>query len=254
MPDALREHRIAGSIYDRMIAPLIPFTIRGAVWYQGESNEGRAQQYGILLPTMIRAFRERWGQGDFPFGIVQLPNYRDAKHEPADEVWSHLREAQRRTAMTTKNAGLIVTIDIGEAQDIHPKNKLEVGKRMARWALADAYGRKFTRSGPMFHSAKREGSRILLSFDQAGKGLQLGDGDKLEEFAIAGSDQRWHWANAKIVGKNRVAVWSEAVPEPEAVRYAFNSNPRHPNLTNDAGLPTAPFRTDDWPGPTYGKR
>src|SRR6185295_16593031 len=122
-----------------MIAPLIPFYIRGAIWYQGESNEARAQQYGILLPTMIKAWRERWGEGDFPFAIVQLPNYRDPKPEPADEPWSHVREAQRRTALNTVNTGLIVTIDIGEARDIHPKNKLDVGKRMARWALVDVY-------------------------------------------------------------------------------------------------------------------
>src|SRR5262245_37526514 len=149
VPDALREYRIASSIYNGMIAPLIPFYIRGAIWYQGESNEARAQQYGLLLPTMIKAWRERWGEGDFPFGIVQLPNYRDPKPEPADEAWSHLRETQRLTALNTPKTGLIVTIDIGEARDIHPKNKLDVGKRMARWALADAYERKLTKSGPM---------------------------------------------------------------------------------------------------------
>ena len=122
VPDALREYRIAASIYDGMIAPLMPFAIRGAFWYQGESNEARAQQYGILLPTRIRAWRERWGQGNFPFGIIQLPNYRAVKPEPADEACSHIREAQRRTALTTPNTGLIVTIDIGEANDIHPRH------------------------------------------------------------------------------------------------------------------------------------
>ena len=148
VPDALREYRVASSIYDGMIAPLIPFTIRGATWYQGESNEARAQQYGMLLPTMIRAWRERWDD-EFPFGIVQLPNYRDGKNDPADEPWSHVREAQRRTALTLRNVGLIVTIDIGEARDIHPQNKLDVGKRMALWALARVYGRKLTDTGPM---------------------------------------------------------------------------------------------------------
>ena len=254
VPDALREYRIAASIYEGMIAPLMPFAIRGALWYQGESNEARAQQYGFLLPTMIRAWRERWGQGNFPFGIVQLPNYRAIKAEPADEAWSHLREAQRRTALATPNTGLIVTIDIGEASDIHPKNKLDVGKRMCRWALADVYGRKITKSGPMFRRAEINGSKIVLTFDEVGQGLKLRDGDKLEEFAIAGADHKWYWAEAKIVGKNRVEVWSASVPQPLAVRYAFNNNPKHPNLTNETGLPTAPFRTDDWPGPTDGKR
>src|SRR2546426_8371378 len=254
VPDALREYRIASSIYDGMIAPLIPFSIRGAFWYQGESNEARAQQYGLLLSTMIKAWRERWGEGYFPFGIIQLPNYRDPKPEPVDEAWSHVREAQRRSAVVTPNTGLIVTIDIGEAHDIHPKNKLDVGKRMARWALADVYGRKITRSGPTFSAAKISGSKIVLTFADVGQSLKIRDGDKLDEFAIAGANRTWYWAEARIVGKNRVEVWSNSVPRPLAVRYAFNNNPKHPNLTNETGLPAAPFRTDDWPGPTDGKR
>ena len=254
VPDALRESRIAASIYDRMIVPLIPFAIRGVVWYQGESNEGRAQQYEVLLPTMIKAWRERWGEGNFAFGIVQLPNYRDPRPEPSSEPWSFLREAQRRTALTTPNSGLIVTIDIGDAHDIHPKDKLDVGQRMARWALVEAYHYKMTPSGPMFLDAKPKGSKLVLTFDAVGKGLRIRDGDKLEEFAVAGADHQWHWASAKIQGRNRVVVWSDAVPHPEAVRYAFNSNPTHPNLTNDTGLPAAPFRSDNWPGPTDGKR
>ena len=254
VPDALREYRIASSIYDGMIAPLIPFYIRGAFWYQGESNEARAQQYEMLLPTMIKAWRERWGEGNFPFGIIQLPNYRDPKLQPADEAWSHVREAQRRTAINTPHTGLIVTIDIGEAHDIHPKNKLEVGKRMARWALADVYRRQVTSCGPMFRQVEIAGGKILLKFDQAGSGLKIRDGDKLDEFAIAGADRKWYWANAKIVGKDAIEVWLDQVPQPVAVRYAFNNNPRHPNLTNETGVPAAPFRTDTWPGPTDGKR
>jgi len=254
VPDALREYRIAASIYSGMIEPLVPFAIRGAIWYQGESNEERAQQYGILLPTMISAWRVRWGEGRFPFGIVQLPNYRDPQSEPMDEAWSFLREAQRRTSMSTRNSGLIVTIDLGEDHDIHPKDKLDVGKRMARWALADAYHRKVTPSGPMFRAARLQGSKIIVTFTDAGKGLRLRHGDRLEEFAIAGADHEWHWASAEIVGKDRVEVRSQSVPHPVAVRYAFNSNPRNPNLTNDTGLPAAPFRTDDWPDPTDGRR
>jgi sialate O-acetylesterase len=254
VPDALRDYRVASSIYDGMIEPLVPFAVRGAFWYQGESNEARAEQYGILLPTMIRAWRERWGQRDLPFGIVQLPNYRESRPEPSDEPWSHIREAQRRTAVATKNAGLIVTIDVGEARDIHPKNKLDVGRRMARWALAEVYGRRRTPTGPMFSRVKVEGSKLVLTFDDVGAGLRIRDGDRLQEFAVAGEDRKWRWAEARIVGRDRVEVWSADVPRPVAARYAFNNNPRRPNLTNDSGLPAAPFRTDDWPGPTDGKR
>jgi len=253
VPDALREYRIASSIYKGMIEPLIPFAIRGAVWYQGESNEARAEQYGLLLPTMIRAWRERWGEGDFPFGIVQLPNYRSIKADPEESSWSFIREAQRRTALTTPDTGLIVTIDIGAANDIHPKNKLDVGRRMARWALEDVYGRKLT-NAPVFMKAEVKGSKIILTFNEVGTGLKIRDGDKLDEFAIAGNNKKWVWADAKIVGKNKIEVSSPMVSDPVAVRYAFNSNPKHPNLTNDSGLPASPFRTDQWPDPTSGRR
>lgn len=253
VPDALRDYRVASSIYDRMIEPLLPFAVRGAIWYQGESNEARAEQYNILLPTMIRAWRERWGAGNFPFGIIQLPNYRKIQDEPVDEAWSFLREAQRRTVMNTPNSGLIVTIDIGEANDIHPKNKLDVGKRMARWALKDVYNRKISNS-PMIKDAYVKESKVVLVFDDVGSGLKIRDGEKLDEFAIAGADKKFYWADAKIVGKDKVEVSSPNVANPQAVRYAFNNNPRHPNLTNDSGLPAAPFRTDDWADPTAGKR
>jgi len=256
VPDALREYRIAASIYDGMIAPLIPFYIRGAFWYQGESNEARAQQYELLLPVMIRAWRERWGEGDFPFGIIQLPNYREPKADPADEAWSHIREAQRRTARSLTNTGLIVTIDIGEARDIHPKNKVDVGKRMAYWALSDVYSKASVKSGPSFRNAmpSESGAEMLVTFDDAGRGLKTRDNGKPAEFAIAGGDKKWYWAEAEIVGRNQVKVWSPSVPHPLAVRYAFNNNPKNPNLTNDSGLPASPFRSDKWPGPTDGKR
>jgi len=253
VPDALRDYRIASSIYDGMIEPLIPFAIRGAIWYQGESNEARAEQYSILLPTMIRAWRESWGIADMPFGIIQLPNYRQPKADPEESAWSFLRESQRRTAATFPNTGLIVIIDIGEASDIHPKNKLDVGKRMARWALKDVYGRKLV-NAPVLIRADEKDSKVILTYDDVGTGLRIRSGDKLEEFAIAGEDKKWYWAEAKIVGKNRVEVSSPQVKLPKAVRYAFNSNPRNPNLTNDSGLPASPFRTDNWPDPTAGKR
>jgi sialate O-acetylesterase len=253
-PDALREYRIAASIYNGMIAPLIPFKIKGVIWYQGENNEGRAEQYGILLPTMIRAWRATWHQGNFPFGIVQLPNYRDPNNQPVETAWSDLRDAQRCTADTVKNAGLIVTIDIGEKHNIHSKDKYDVGKRMYLWALDFVYHYPVMGSGPIFQQDTVEGKTIMIKFKEVGTGLQVKNGGTLQEFAIAGADKQWHWAKAKIVGKNLVKVWSNDVPNPIAVRYAFNSNPRTPNLTNNSGLPAAPFRSDNWPGPTAGKR
>ena len=253
VPDALRDYRVAASIYDGMIAPLMPFAIKGAVWYQGESNEARAEQYNILLPVMIRGWREKWGQGNFPFGIIQLPNYRQPKPEPTDEAWSFIREAQRRTALNTVNTGLIVTIDIGEANDIHPKNKLDVGLRMSRWALKEVYKNKLSNS-PVLQKYEIKGNKIILTFADVGSGLRIKSGDKLNEFAIAGADKKFVWAEAKIIGKDKVEVWSDKVAEPAAVRYAFNNNPRNANLTNDSGLPAAPFRTDNWDDPTRGKR
>lgn len=254
VPDALREYRIAASIYKGMIEPLIPFRIRGVMWYQGESNEDRAEQYELLLPTMILSWRERWGQGDFPFAIVQLPNFRSNSEVPEDKAWSHIRDAQLKTHLLTSNTGLIVTIDIGEGDDIHPGNKKDVGKRLYQWALADVYGQQVTKSGPILYNTIHEDDRIILIFEEVGNGLQTCDGKPLAEFAIAGEDGEWKWAKAKIEGKDRVIVWSEDVPDPKAVRYAFNNNPVNPNLTNDSCIPASPFRTDDWPGPTDGKR
>lgn len=252
-PSALRDYRIAGSIFYNMVKPIIPYGIKGAFWYQGESNAGRAWQYGLLLPTMIRAWRNKWGEGNFPIGIVQLPNYHDHQNQPQDGAWSHIRDAQRITADTIPNAGLIVTIDIGMAHNIHPHDKLDVGKRMCRWALAHVYGYHMTATGPMYKRYKVEDSKVMVWFSEAGKGLRSKDGEPLHTFAIAGKNKKWHWAQAKIVGKNKVEVWSDAVPNPVAVRYAFNDNPRDPNLTNQTGLPASPFRTDNWRGPTYGK-
>ncbi len=253
VPDALRDYRIAASIYNGMIEPLIPFAIRGNFWYQGESNEARAEQYNILLPAMIRSWREKWQQGNFPVGVIQLPNYRAIKPEPFHEAWSFIREAQRQTSLNTANTGLIVTIDIGEANDIHPKNKLDVGLRMSRWALKDVYKMKLAYS-PVLKNYVIKGNKIILTFSDVGNGLKIKNGEKLNEFAIAGFDQKFVWAEAKIVGKNKIEVWSDKVLTPKAVQYAFNNNPKNPNLTNDSGLPASPFRTDNWDDPTKGKR
>jgi sialate O-acetylesterase len=254
MPPALRMHWVPGALWDGMLEPVVPFAIRGALWYQGESNADRAQQYRVLLPTMIKAWRDKWGQGDFPFGIVQLTNYMAEKSEPQDSEWPHLRDAQLNTYKTVPNTGLIVIMGLGEARDIHPKNKLDVGKRSALWALHDVYGQKVGKSGPIYESSRIIDNRIVVKFKEVGDGLKLNDGDKLDEFIIAGEDKVWHWAQAKIVSKDEIDVWSADVPAPKAARFAWADNPHHPNLTNSTGLPASPFRTDDWPGPTDGKR
>lgn len=253
LPDGLRPFRIASSIYKGMIVPIIPFKIKGAIWYQGESNDSRAEQYKTLLPTMIKAWRERWGQGDFPFGIVQLTAYRPIRDYPEETGWSFIREYQRTTSLITKNSGLIVTIDIGNPDDVHPTNKLDVGKRMALWALRNSYGAKLTLF-PMLLKAETINSKIILTFSEVGTGLKIKDGEKLHEFAVAGADKKFVWAEAKIIGKNQIEVSSLEITNPLAVRYAFNSSPKHPNLINSEGLPASPFRTDNWTDPTTGKR
>jgi sialate O-acetylesterase len=245
-PDAIRPERAAGILYDSLIEPLIPFAMRGVIWYQGENNAGRAQQYRILLPTMIRAWRERWGAGDFPFGIVQLPNRWLPVTVPTDIAWSFMRDAQLNTYKTVPHTGLIVTIDVGDANDGHPKNKKPVGERLARWALADVYGFKITKSGPVYSSYSIRGKEIIIKFADVGNGIVSRDGSELKWFSIAGDDRVWHWAKAKIVGKDTVVVWSDETTAPKAVRYAWVGNPEGANLTNDSGLPASPFRTDDW--------
>ena len=252
-PEALRDYRPTASIYNAMIAPLISYKIKGCFWYQGENNEGRAEQYGVLLPTMIKAWRDKWNQ-QLPFGIIQLPNYRDKVAQPTDGAWSFLRDAQRRTADSLKTTGLIVLIDAGEAHNIHPHNKQIVGERMLRWALATQYNAPILPSGPRFIKAVTKNGAMVVDFDITGTGLKTTDGSEPESFALAGTDHKWYWAKAKIINKNKVLVWSEDVKNPVAVRYAFNNNPQNPNLTNDSGVPAAPFRSDNWTGPTHGKK
>jgi len=234
-------------LYNAMIAPLIPYGIGGAIWYQGESNAGRAYQYRKLFPAMIKNWRDDWVQGDFPFLFVQLANFKPAKLEPAESDWAELREAQLMTLLSP-NTGMAVTIDIGDANDIHPKNKQDVGKRLAAWALGKTYGQKLVCSGPIYRSMKVEGNRIALQFDYAGGGLVASPAEPLKGFAIAASDRKFVWADAQIDG-NTVVVSSNEVSEPVAVRYAWADNPAC-NLYNAEGLPASPFRTDDWLGVT----
>ncbi|MDF1700715.1 MAG: sialate O-acetylesterase [Planctomycetota bacterium] len=244
-------HRPA-NLWNAMVAPLVPYAMRGVIWYQGESNAGRAEQYRTLFPAMIAAWRKAWGQGDFPFHFVQLANWRAAKPEPGPSAWAELREAQLLTLQSVPNTGMAVTIDIGEAGNIHPKNKQDVGARLAAWALSKEYGMPTPHSGPLFEAAQsgKDGT-VTLRFRHAKGGLETDDDDPPRGFAIAGKDKVFHWATARIVGET-IVVSCPAVKKPVAVRYAWSDNPGV-NLTNAEGLPTVPFRTDDWPLTTAGK-
>jgi sialate O-acetylesterase len=231
------------TLYNGMIAPLAPYAIRGAIWYQGESDAGRAERYGLQLKTMITNWRGLWKQGDFAFLFVQLPNFMPPQKEPVENGgWPSIREQFVKT-LAVPNTGMAVTIDIGEAGDIHPKNKQDVGFRLAQWALAKNYGMDVIACGPLYKSMNKQGSTIALAFDY-GDGLAARNGEKLKGFAIAGEDKKFVWAEAKIEGA-AVIVSSPQVAAPAAVRYDWANNPDG-NLVNKAGLAASPFRTDEW--------
>ncbi|MFL5581085.1 MAG: sialate O-acetylesterase [Gemmatimonadaceae bacterium] len=264
-----QKNQVPTLLYNKMIHPLLPYPIKGAIWYQGESNaypEG-AIAYRKQFADMITDWRRRWGVGDFPFLWVSLANYQKADAEPASDHasagWALLREAQHR-ALALPSTGEAIAIDVGEAGDIHPRNKQEVGRRLALAARRVAHGEHaLVASGPAYRSHRVEGGRVVLDFDGVGGGLVVGrrpdagaEGEPatgaapapagaLKGFAIAGPDLRFVWADARIEG-NRVVVWSDRVPNPVAVRYAWGNNPSTANLYNRAGLPAAPFRTDEW--------
>ncbi len=236
-------HRPA-SLYNGMIAPLVPYAVRGAIWYQGESNAGRynASLYGLQLRAMITDWRSRWRQGDFPFLFVQLPNFRKPQEKPVEPSgWVTVREEMLQT-LALKNTGMAITVDIGEADDIHPKNKQDVGGRLAVWALATTYGKDIVGSGPIYKSMEKKDGTIVLHFDHVGGGLVANGGGELEGFAIAGAEEDFVWAKARIEG-DTVVVWSDEIEDPVAVRYAWADNPKG-NLANKAGIPASPFRTD----------
>lgn len=243
-------HRPA-NLYNGMIAPLIPYAIQGAIWYQGESNAGRAYQYRSIFPAMIEDWRDAWGQGDFSFLFVQLANFKERKTEPAPSDWAELREAQTMT-LSLRNTGMAVIIDIGEADDIHPRNKQDVGKRLALAALAKAHGKRVAYSGPIYSGMWIRPGKIVLRFDHKDGGLVAQGGEFLKGFEIAGADGEFVWADAEIRG-GTVVVRADGVERPVAVRYAWADNPEC-NLYNGAGLPASPFRTDSWPGITAGNR
>jgi sialate O-acetylesterase len=231
-------------LYNGMIAPLLNYTIKGVIWYQGESNTGRPLEYQKLFPALIADWRQKWNQGDFAFLYVQLANFMEAKDQPSESNWAELRQAQLKT-LAVPNTGMAVAIDIGEWNDIHPLNKEDVGKRLALAAQRVAYGDKnVVYLGPIYQSMKTEGNKIILTFTNTGSGLIAKGGGELKYFAIAGPDKQFVWAKAKIED-NKVVVWSDKVTNPVTVRYAWADNPEGANLYNKEGLPASPFTTDD---------
>jgi sialate O-acetylesterase len=238
-------------LFNGEIAPLLNYSIKGVIWYQGEANTKNPREYQKLFPTLIADWRQRWNQGNFPFLYVQLTSFMAAKDRPSESNWAELREAQLKT-LSVPNTAMIVTTDIGEATDIHPLNKEDVGKRLALAAENLAYGqKKVIYSGPIYKSMKTEGNKIILTFTDVDSGLvakssegRLTAGGQLKYFAVAGPDKKFVWAKAEIKG-DKIIVWSDEVKNPVAVRYAWADNPDTANLYNKAGLPASPFRTDD---------
>jgi sialate O-acetylesterase len=252
-PGQMKGNARPGNIHSGVLTPSIGYGLRGAIWYQGETNAGRAYQYRELFPFMIKSWREEWGLGDFPFYWVQLADFKAEKTEPAESDWAELREAQTMTMKALPNTGEAVIIDIGEGKDIHPKNKQDVARRLARWALAETYKVPgIAARSPLYKGMEKQGSKIVLSFDNVG--TKAGDWRPFDVpepigFAIAGADKKFVPAKAVILPDGRIEVSSEAVAEPVAVRYAWADNPVC-NMYSAAGLPLTPFRTDDFPGVT----
>ncbi len=231
----------AGGLYNAMIAPLQNYTIKGALWYQGESNTAKPDEYFELMKTLIADWRSGWGK-EFPFLYVQLPGFMDEKKEPGNSNWATLRDGQAKL-LSVKNTAMAVTLDLGEWNDIHPLNKKDVGERLALNAEKLLYGDKsIVASGPTLKTIKREGSKLILTYENVGTGLTIKNGGALKYFAIAGKDGKYVWAKAEIKGENQVVVWSDAVIDPVSVSYAWADNPATANLYNKEGLPAAPFR------------
>jgi sialate O-acetylesterase len=244
------QHRPA-NLYNGVLKPTIGYGIKGAIWYQGESNAGRAYQYRHLFPLMIQSWRDEWGQGDFPFYFVQLADFNLESPEPQASPWAELREAQTMTIAALPNTGQAVITDLGEAEDIHPKDKQNVAKRLARWALARDYGHEgLIYRSPQYKSHSVDGNKIVVEFDTFGSALDTFDTRALVGFTIAGEDQKFVNAQAQMLpGGNKIAVWADGVDKPASARYAWAQNPVC-NVQNREGLPLTPFRTDDWKGVT----
>jgi len=258
LPKALRQprnpligqHRPA-NLYNGVLKPLIGYGIKGAIWYQGESNSSRAKAYRDVFPLMIRSWREEWGQGEFPFYWVQLADFRDESPAPQDSNWAELREAQTLT-LKLPNTGQAVITDLGAAHDIHPKDKQNVAKRLARWALAQDYGYEIVHRSPQYKAHQRNGSKLILHFDYVGGGMDTFDIRTPIGFTVAGDDKVFHPAQARIIGKDKIELTCAKVPNPIAARYAWADNPVA-NVQNREGLPLTPFRTDDFAMITEGK-
>ncbi len=232
-------------LYGVQLEPLVPFGMRGVIWFQGESSMARAAQYRRLFPAMIKEWRNIWGQGDFPFIYAQLANCKSNPRQLPE-----LREMQR-LSLSVKNTAMAVTVDIGDESNVHFNNKWDVGRRLALAAFGTVYGRDIVYSGPMYRSMQKEGNAIRLKFDHRAGGMETKDGAPLREFIIAGKDRVFHTAEAKFSGRD-ILVSSKEVPDPVAVRYGWSDIPKC-NLANDAGLPASPFRTDNWPLTTEGR-
>jgi sialate O-acetylesterase len=236
-----------GVLFNAMINPFAGYTMRGAIWYQGEGNaRAGAVPYDQSLPLMIRDWRKRWDD-EFSFYFVQLANFHAPSIAPGTpDPWALLQDRMRHILVSTPKTGMAVINDVGEVNDIHPKDKKSPGERLARWALAKDYGRDLIYSGPLFKSSQVQDGAVRVTFDQAGAGLKARDGAALKRFEIAGADRVWHWADAKIDGADSVIVSSADVKQPVAVRYAWAANPEGANLVNSDGLPASIFRSDDW--------
>lgn len=230
-------------LFNGMIAPLLNYSMKGVIWYQGESNTGDPEGYHERFSAMIADWRQKWQQGSFPFLFVQLANFMEAKVQPSESNWAELRNEQRRT-LDVPNTGMAVAVDVGEWNDLHPLNKKDVGNRLSLLAQKIAYGEnEIVSSGPIYNSMKIEENRITIIFESIGSGLVVKEGDKLQHFAIAGSDNKFVWANA-VIEDDKVVVWNDEVVKPVAVRYAWADNPQGANLYNKEGLPASPFTTE----------
>ena len=230
------------ALYNSMIAPITNYAIKGFTWYQGESNTSRADEYAKLQPAMINDWRSKWKEGDIPFLFVQLPGFMDYNYTPSESQWADFREAQAKS-LSVSNTAMAVAIDVGEWNDVHPDRKKDVGDRLALAAEKIAYREDIVYSGPLYQSQTIQGNKIIISFTNTGNGLTTRDGEAPAEFAVAGDDKKFVWANAKIDGST-IIVSGDEVAEPKYVRYAWADNPVNPNLINKEGLPAAPFRTD----------